>query len=123
MARTGLSNTSVSGHTNEIAPLNVPITRVERIPSKVSEQSQRNQTLLNFAPGLVMLNVCQHKHLNTAVLDNFPIKVDVLDLQLAAHPDLLRSNLLLMVFARVFARVFTRILYSFGQLTLTVHRP
>ena len=34
-----------------------------------------------------MLNVCQHKHLNTAVLDNFPIKVDVLDLQLAAHPD------------------------------------
>jgi hypothetical protein len=87
MARTGLSNTSVSGHTNEITPLNVPITRVERIQSKVSEQWQRNQTLLNFAPGLVMLNVCQHKHLNTAVLDNFPIKVDVLDLQLAAHPD------------------------------------
>ena len=30
MARTGLSNTSVSGHTNEIAPLNVPITHNSR---------------------------------------------------------------------------------------------
>ena len=123
MARTGLSNTSVSGHTNEIAPLNVPITRVERIPSKVSEQSQRNQTLLNFAPGLVMLNVCQHKHLNTAVLDNFLLKLTYWICNLPHIQTVLRSNLLLMVFARVFARVFKRILYSFGQLTLTVHRP
>ena len=92
MARTGLSNTSVSGHTNEITPLNVPITRVERIQSKVSEQWQRNQTLLNFAPGLVLLNVGQHEHLNIVVLDNFSI--DLLDLQPAAHPDCSRSNLL-----------------------------
>ena len=35
----------------------------------------------------MLSNVCQHEYLHSVVIDNFPIKIDIFDMQLAAYPD------------------------------------
>ena len=83
MACTGFSDIIASSREKEIALPNVSTTCAIDIQS---EQSAHYNIVTNFALGIVLSNVC-HQHLNTTVLGNFPIKVDVLDMQLAAHPD------------------------------------
>ena len=39
-----------------------------------SEQSAHYNIVTNFAPGIVLSNVCHQQHLNIAVSGNFPIK-------------------------------------------------
>ena len=57
-------------------------------PNKLS-----NNTPLNIVSGLTLSSACHKNYLNTAVLDNFPIKVDIFDLQLTAHPGQIESTL------------------------------
>ena len=71
MARTGFSNIIASCREKEIA---LPSVNTTRAIDSQSEQSAHYNIVTNFAPGIVLSNVCHQQHLNTAVSGNFPIK-------------------------------------------------
>jgi hypothetical protein len=111
MARTGFSNTIASSLGKEIVPPNVETTRASGALSKQSKLCKSGPNFApnfapNVAPNIVLFNVCHQQHLNIAALGNFPIKVDVLDMQLAAHPDRSQLNLSLMVYALIASCTF-----------------
>ena len=119
MARIGFSNTIASSLGKEIVPPNVETTRASGAHSK---QSKLCKSGLNFAPNIVLFNVCHQQHLNIAALGNFPIKVDVLDMQLAAHPDRSQVKFVTNGLRTGFRTGFTRKKFILNQPKLIVRR-